>query len=158
MIWFTTLALLGIIVLARVGSWYSGTIAARTKQAVSKLDEYSVPLPRGRVVAAVAILLALIFSKYFYLAGMNSYFTFFLIDRFGLSVQAAQLHLFLFQASVAVGTLIGGPVGDRIGRKYVIWGSILGAAPFTLLWLRVRNGRFGIGCAWRHRRSRWHPA
>lgn len=147
MIWFTTLALLGLIVLARVGRWYSGTIAARAMQAVPKLDEYRVPIQRGRVVAAVAILLALIFSKYFYLAGMNSYFTFFLIDRFGLSVQAAQLHLFLFQASVAVGTLIGGSVGDHFGRKYVIWGSILGAAPFTLLWLRVWDGRLGVGRA-----------
>ncbi|HYW84737.1 MAG TPA: MFS transporter, partial [Spirochaetia bacterium] len=80
----------------------------------------------------VIILLVLIFSKYFYLAGMTSYYTFYLIDKFHLSVQAAQLHLFLFQFAVAAGTVIGGPLGDRIGRKYVIWGSILGVAPFTL--------------------------
>jgi FSR family fosmidomycin resistance protein-like MFS transporter len=83
-------------------------------------------------VASVIILLLLIFSKYFYLAGMTSYYTFYLITKFGLSVRAAQLHLFLFQVSVAAGTVIGGPLGDRIGRKYVIWGSILGVAPFAL--------------------------
>lgn len=75
----------------------------------------------------------LVFSKYFYLASINSYFTFYLIDKFHLSVQAAQIHLFVFLAAVAAGTIIGGPVGDRIGRKYVIWTSILGVAPFTLM-------------------------
>src|SRR5262249_49045282 len=80
---------------------------------------------------SVAILLVLIFSKYFYLASINSYFTFYLIDKFHVSIQSAQLHLFLFLASVASGTFLGGPLGDRIGRKYVICGSILGAAPFT---------------------------
>jgi FSR family fosmidomycin resistance protein-like MFS transporter len=99
----------------------------------------------------VLVLLVLIFSKYFYLAGMNSYFTFFLIDRFALSVRSAQMHLFLFQFSVAIGTLIGGPIGDRFGRKYVIWGSILGVAPFTLmlpyanlLWTTVLSVLIGL--------------
>jgi len=82
---------------------------------------------------AGAVLLLLIFSKYFYLASLNSYYTFYLIHHFGLSVQSAQIYLFVFLFAVAAGTLIGGPVGDRIGRKYVIWGSILGVAPFTLL-------------------------
>jgi FSR family fosmidomycin resistance protein-like MFS transporter len=81
----------------------------------------------------VTILLVLIFSKFFYIAGMSSYLTFYLIEKFGLSIRSAQLHLFVFQFAVAAGTLIGGPIGDRIGRKYVIWISILGAAPFTLL-------------------------
>ena len=131
-IWFTVLALIGILLLSRVGRWYAGTLKARAKSSAPRQAEVIPGLSRGRIAASVAILLVLIFSKYFYMAGMNSYFTFFLIDRFGLSVQTAQLHLFLFQLSVAAGTLIGGPLGDRFGRKYVIWGSILGVAPFTL--------------------------
>ena len=90
-------------------------------------------LPRKRVLAALAVLGVLVFSKYFYLASLNSYFTFYLIDKFGLSTREAQLYLFLFLAAVAVGTVVGGPVGDRIGRKIVIWVSILGVAPFTLM-------------------------
>jgi FSR family fosmidomycin resistance protein-like MFS transporter len=90
-------------------------------------------LPRRRIAGTVGVLLLLIFSKYFYLASIGSFFTFYLIGRFGLSVQRAQLHLFLFLFAVALGSLIGGPVGDRIGRKPVIWVSILGVAPFTLL-------------------------
>ena len=82
---------------------------------------------------AIAVLLALIFSKYFYLASLTSYYTFYLIDHFQVSVQSAQLHLFVFLAAVAVGTMIGGPLGDRLGRKYIIWASILGVLPFTLL-------------------------
>ncbi|MNE59652.1 Fosmidomycin resistance protein [compost metagenome] len=85
------------------------------------------------VIGAVAVLLVLIFSKYFYVAGISSFYTFYLIERFGLSVQSAQLHLFFFLFASAVGTVLGGPVGDRIGRKPVIWASILGAAPFALL-------------------------
>ena len=82
---------------------------------------------------AIAVLLALIFSKYFYLASLSSYYTFYLINRFSVSVQSAQLYLFLFLAAVALGTIVGGPLGDRFGRKYVIWASILGVLPFTLL-------------------------
>ena len=89
--------------------------------------------PTGRVAFAIGVLMVLIFSKYFYLASMTNYYTFYLIDRFGLTVQAAQVRLFIFLAAVAVGTLVGGPIGDRIGRKRVIWVSILGVAPFTLL-------------------------
>src|SRR5262249_1577105 len=88
---------------------------------------------RGRMIGAVAVLLALIFSKYFYLASLTSYYTFYLINRFHVSVQSAQLHLFIFLAAVAFGTIIGGPLGDRIGRKYIIWVSILGVLPFSLL-------------------------
>jgi FSR family fosmidomycin resistance protein-like MFS transporter len=150
-IWFTSLALIGIVVLARVGRWYSETIAARKKSAGPRADEFRPPVARGRTAVSVLILLVLIFSKYFYLAGMNSYFTFFLIDRFALPIRSAQLHLFLFQLSVAAGTLIGGPIGDRYGRKYVIWGSILGVAPFTLalpyanlLWTTVLSIVIGL--------------
>jgi FSR family fosmidomycin resistance protein-like MFS transporter len=132
-IWFTSLALVGIVLLTQVGRWYSGRVAARSGIAGADPDDYRPRLPRGRVIASVIVLLVLIFSKYFYLAGMNSYFTFFLIDRFALPVRSAQMHLFIFQFSVAIGTLIGGPIGDRFGRKYVIWGSILGVAPFTLM-------------------------
>jgi FSR family fosmidomycin resistance protein-like MFS transporter len=90
-------------------------------------------LPRIKVIMAMSVLVLLVFSKYFYLASINSFFTFYLIDKFHLSVQAAQIHLFVFLAAVAAGTVIGGPIGDKIGRKYVIWVSILGVAPFTLL-------------------------
>src|SRR6185369_4500687 len=90
------------------------------------------PVSRGRVVGAIAVLIVLIFSKYFYLSCLGSYYTFYLIQKFGVSVRDAQLYLFLFLAAVAAGTFIGGPVGDRFGRKVVIWGSILGVAPFTL--------------------------
>jgi MFS transporter, FSR family, fosmidomycin resistance protein len=93
----------------------------------------ALPVSRFRVIAALLILLVLIFSKYFYMASMSSYYTFFLIDKFHVSVQTSQMLLFLFLFAVAAGTMIGGPVGDRIGRKYVIWVSILGVAPFTLL-------------------------
>ena len=89
-------------------------------------------LPRRTVVISLSILLALIFSKYFYLTSISSYYTFYLIHKFGVSVQSAQIHLFAFLFAVAAGTIIGGPLGDKIGRKYVIWGSILGVAPFTL--------------------------
>ena len=90
-------------------------------------------LSKGRIALSIVILLVLIFSKYFYLASMSSYYTFYLISKFHISVQASQVYLFIFLFSVAAGTLIGGPIGDRFGRKYVIWFSILGAAPFTLL-------------------------
>ena len=105
----------------------------RLPEARARRDGVTVELPRKRVLAALAVLGVLVFSKYFYLASLNSYFTFYLIDKFGLSTREAQLYLFLFLAAVAVGTVVGGPVGDRIGRKIVIWVSILGVAPFTLM-------------------------
>jgi FSR family fosmidomycin resistance protein-like MFS transporter len=101
--------------------------------AVRKASVAVAPYPRKVVVGAIAVLLVLIFSKYFYLAGLSSFYTFYLIDKFGLSVQSAQVHLFIFLFASAVGTLLGGPIGDRIGRKPVIWVSILGVAPFALL-------------------------
>jgi len=132
-LWFTILAGAGIVVLGGVGSWYRRHHAPGAGKKSIHPAVFPPALPRERVVLSVAILLVLIFSKYFYLSGISSYFTFYLMGKFGLSIKAAQLHLFVFQFAVAAGTLIGGPVGDRIGRKYVIWISILGAAPFTLL-------------------------
>lgn len=129
---FAPLPVAGFAILIWVGRWYQKRIAASAGRGQAARGE-GASLPRGRVALTVSILLVLIFSKYFYLAGMTSYFTFYLMEKFALSVQRAQLHLFLFQFSVAAGTLLGGPLGDRIGRKYVIWGSILGVAPFTLL-------------------------
>lgn len=131
-IWFGLVAILGIIVLIRVGGWYKGHLELRKKnKAIAPIVH--AHLPKSRVIVALAILLVLIFSKYFYMASMSSYFTFYLIDKFHLSVQQSQIHLFIFLASVAAGTLLGGPLGDRFGRKYIIWISILGVAPFTLL-------------------------
>jgi MFS transporter, FSR family, fosmidomycin resistance protein len=127
--WFSAAALVGMVVLTQIGRWYKAHPAMKKKRA----EVPHVQLSRRSVATAIGILVLLVFSKYFYLASINSYFTFYLIDRFHLSVQAAQIHLFVFLAAVAAGTIIGGPVGDRIGRKYVIWGSILGVAPFTML-------------------------
>ena len=128
--WFSLAALLAIVVLLQIGRWYSAQHRiTKNRPPVTVVN----PLARNKVILAISILLLLIFSKYFYMASISSYYTFYLIDKFGLSIQNAQIHLFAFLFAVAAGTMIGGPVGDRIGRKYVIWGSILGVAPFTLL-------------------------
>ncbi|MBB6189083.1 FSR family fosmidomycin resistance protein-like MFS transporter [Rhodanobacter sp. MP7CTX1] len=129
--WFSLAALLAIVVLLQVGRWYGEHHVARSKSQARHLPV--VTLSRNKVMGALAILGLLIFSKYFYLASLSSYFTFYLIHKFGVSVQSAQFHLFIFLFAVAAGSLIGGPIGDRIGRKWVIWVSILGVAPFTLL-------------------------
>lgn len=131
-LWFTLAALLGLVVLGRVGSWYKAHLFQRAKQK-SRGGDLAPGLTRRRVLFSLFILLLLIFSKYFYLTSITSYFTFFLIQKFGLSVQQSQFHLFLFLVSVAAGTFLGGPLGDRFGRKIIIWISILGIAPFTLL-------------------------
>jgi FSR family fosmidomycin resistance protein-like MFS transporter len=128
--WFSVAALVAMTVLMQIGRWYKQHLA--TKKATGAKASHHT-LSRGRVALAISVLVLLVFSKYFYLASINSYFTFYLIDKFHLPVQAAQVQLFVFLAAVAAGTIIGGPVGDRIGRKYVIWVSILGVAPFTLL-------------------------
>lgn len=132
-VWFGLAALIAITLLIRVGRWYKAHLAWRTVNKTSLSPEFRPQLSRGRVVASVIILLVLLFSKYFYTAGLTSYFTFYLIDQFQVSIQQSQVYLFIFLAAVAVGTILGGPLGDRFGRKYVIWFSILGAAPFTLL-------------------------
>jgi MFS transporter, FSR family, fosmidomycin resistance protein len=129
--WFSLAALLAIVVLLQVGRWYGQHHVARSKSVARHLTV--VALSRNQIIGALTILGLLIFSKYFYLASLSSYYTFYLIHKFGVSVQSAQVHLFVFLFAVAAGSLIGGPVGDRIGRKWVIWVSILGVAPFTLL-------------------------
>jgi len=131
-IWFGLAAILAMVVLIKVGGWYKDHLELKKKNKAAAPVTH-MHLPRARVITALAILLVLIFSKYFYMASMSSYFTFYLIDKFHLSVQQSQIHLFIFLASVAAGTLLGGPLGDRFGRKYIIWISILGVAPFTLL-------------------------
>jgi FSR family fosmidomycin resistance protein-like MFS transporter len=147
--WFSIAAMVAIGVLVHVGSWYkhTGKAIARRHAAIRQ----DSGLPRGRVLTAIAILLLLTFSKYIYLASITSYFTFYLIARFHLTVQSAQLHLFLFLAAVAAGTIIGGPVGDRIGRRHVILWSILGVLPFTLalpyanlFWTRILSVVIGV--------------
>lgn len=129
--WFSLAALFGIVVLTGIGRWYSANRVRLKPRARREGSGHG--LTRNQVLGALGVLGLLVFSKYFYLASLNSYFTFYLIDKFALSVREAQLYLFLFLAAVAVGTVVGGPVGDRIGRKIVIWVSILGVAPFTLL-------------------------
>jgi len=129
--WFSFAALLGIVVLFNVGRWYR---AHHQRAAGSHAHaERHVTLSRPQVRIALGVLLVLVFSKYFYLASLGNYYTFYLIHKFGLSVQRAQIYLFVFLGAVAAGTIIGGPVGDRIGRKLVIWWSILGVLPFTLV-------------------------
>jgi FSR family fosmidomycin resistance protein-like MFS transporter len=129
--WFALAALAGIVLLTRIGRWYRDQIPAQRAAAHAIRRESRLP---GRTVALTMLILGLlIFSKYFYLASLSSYYTFYLMQKFSLGAESAQLHLFAFLGAVAAGTLIGGPVGDRIGRKYVIWGSILGVLPFTLL-------------------------
>jgi FSR family fosmidomycin resistance protein-like MFS transporter len=130
-IWFILAALLGIIILSKVGQWYKVHLNSKAKNPAR--DEPHLNLSKTKIVWSLVVLLLLIFSKFFYLACMNNYFTFFLIGKFHLSIQQSQLYLFVFLASIAAGTLIGGYLGDKFGRKYVIWFSILGVAPFTLL-------------------------
>ena len=125
--WFSAAALLAIAVLLGVSRWYSARSGA--KKATS--DRHS-GLSRRQVALAIAVLVALLFSKFFYVASLGTYYTFYLIETFGVSVQTAQLLLFLFLGAFAAGVLAGGPIGDRVGRKRVIWASILGVLPFTL--------------------------
>lgn len=131
-IWFGLAAILGVFVLSKIAVWYKERLILRASRKVP-VDIVDNGLSKTRVWVSLSILLVLIFSKYFYMASMSSYFTFYLIDKFHLSVQQSQIHLFIFLASVAAGTLLGGPLGDKFGRKYIIWISILGVAPFTLL-------------------------
>ena len=129
--WFSGGALIAMLLLARVSAWYKEQNTARIARPVPPKSGASKP---GRRIGwAMAVLIALTFSKFFYLASLTNYYTFFLIGKFHVSVASAQVHLFVFLAAVATGGLIGGPLGDRIGRKYIIWGSILGVLPFTLL-------------------------
>lgn len=131
-IWFCLAALLGIIILAGIARWYRDHLNLKAKNKSSIAAEVR-QLSKKRVIFSLGILLILIFSKYFYMASMTSYYTFYLIHKFNVSVQQSQVYLFAFLGAVAAGTLLGGPLGDRFGRKYIIWISILGVAPFTLL-------------------------
>jgi FSR family fosmidomycin resistance protein-like MFS transporter len=130
--WFSILALIALAVLWRVGDWYKRTHFTATRKPVAARATIE-GVSRGRIVAAIAVLMALIFSKFFYLESFRSYYTFYLIDKYGLDIQTAQVLLFVQLFAIVVGTLIGGPIGDRSGRKYVIWASILGILPLTLI-------------------------
>jgi FSR family fosmidomycin resistance protein-like MFS transporter len=131
-LWFSLAALLGIAILTLVGGWYRKRLSLGLTRAIRSATHHP-PLPRRMVGISITILLALVFSKYFYLVSMTSYYTFYLIEKFHVSVRQSQMFLFTFLGAVALGTIIGGPVGDIIGRKRVIWVSILGVAPFSLL-------------------------
>jgi FSR family fosmidomycin resistance protein-like MFS transporter len=131
-LWFGVLAVLGIIVLSRVGTWYAGVLNEAARRRTGPVNRSVLAGGRRRTAWVMGLLLALMFSKFIYLACLSNYYTFFQIDRFGVSVQKAQITLFAYLFAVAAGTMIGGPLGDRIGRKNIIWVSILGAAPFTL--------------------------
>ncbi len=148
-LWFTLATLVGIPLLVWVSFWYRRELGHRAQKAVVERAQHK--LPRAKVIGALFVLMLLVFSKYFYIASLTNYYTFYLIRRFHVSVASAQLHLFVLFGAIAAGTLIGGPVGDRIGRKYVIWVSILGVLPFTLampyvnlLWTGVLSVIIGV--------------
>jgi len=127
--WFSSIAFLAIVILWRIGHWYKPQITAKK---MAPIETHPDAPGSHRVMIALAVLVALLFSKQLYVASLSSYYIFYLIDKFSVSTQAAQLYLFIFLASNAAGAFFGGPLGDRFGRKYVIWFSILGALPFTL--------------------------
>jgi len=130
---FAILALAGIAILLGVGRWYRDTLIEDRSRSAASTANRKQGAPTAKVIVALGLLLALIFSKYFYQACLTNFYTFYLIERFGVSVQQAQYALFAFLLAVAAGTILGGPVGDRIGRKKVIWASIAGIAPFALV-------------------------
>jgi FSR family fosmidomycin resistance protein-like MFS transporter len=133
--YFSIIACLAIVVMMPVSLWYKKrlTFIKQGQFAAAGYQPVEMPLSKGKTVASIGILLTLIFSKYIYTASLSSYYTFYLIEKFGVSVQQSQVFLFVYLLAMAIGTMAGGPIGDKIGRKYVIWASILGAAPFTLL-------------------------
>jgi FSR family fosmidomycin resistance protein-like MFS transporter len=148
--WFSLAVLLAIILLTWVSKWTLKHMLNLLASRTARTEERS-PVSSRRVAASIAILLALLFSKYFYLASITSYYTFYLIGKFHLSVRSAQVHLFVFLGAVALGTIAGGPIGDRIGRKRVIWSSILGVLPFTLalpyanlFWTEILSALIGL--------------
>lgn len=137
--WLAIIALLGIGIMLFISKWYKKNLIlfkSKKENVKSSVDGNQIKrtsLPKSKVILAIGILLILVFSKYVYMASLTSYYTFYLINKFGVNIDDAQLYLFIFLFAIAAGTIIGGPVGDRIGRKYVIWFSILGTAPFALL-------------------------
>jgi FSR family fosmidomycin resistance protein-like MFS transporter len=149
--WFSLAALLGMVLLAKVGLWAKSHRAAHANAPKRASDQAAHSLPSNKVRWSIAILVVLVFSKYIYLASLTSYYTFYLISTFHVPVQTAQVYLFVFLGAVALGTILGGPIGDRFGRKYVIWCSILGALPFTLAlpyanltWTVIVSGIIGL--------------
>ena len=128
--WFSLAALVAILILTAIGRWYAGQIGGTRQKAAGANIQ---PLPRRKVVLSLGVLMMLVFSKYLYLSSINSYYPFYLMTKFGVDKQDALVRLFIFLAAVAAGTIVGGPLGDRFGRKLVIWGSILGVLPFTLM-------------------------
>ena len=149
--WFSLVALLAILLLTNVSVWYSRHLSMAQRRGRRQAPPARAALPRAKVLAAIAVLIALLFSKNVYTASLSSYYTFYLIQKFHLSVQGAQIHLFVFLGAVAAGTFAGGPIGDRFGRKPVIWFSILGAFPFalmlpyaTLFWTGVLSVLIGL--------------
>jgi FSR family fosmidomycin resistance protein-like MFS transporter len=148
--WFSAAALLGILVLWNVGTWSSANRLMVAPER-TRSEAGHVELSPAKIRFSLAVLMALLFSKYFYLASLTSYYAFYLINKFHVSVQSSQIHLFVFLGAVAAGTIIGGPVGDRYGRKLVIWVSILGVLPFTLalpyanlLWTEILSVIIGL--------------
>lgn len=131
--YFAIVAFVAILVMIPVCRWYKAYLRRVKWRPANAVRHVPMPLPHGRTFFAIAILLTLIFSKYIYMASLSSYYTFYLMHKFGVSVQQSQIFLFVFLLATAAGTLMGGPIGDRIGRKYVIWMSILGTAPFSIL-------------------------
>ena len=127
--WFSLAALIAMVVLTTVGRWYAARV---NPNSVGRRAVITPVLPRGRTAWTMAILIVLLFSKFFYVASLNTFYTFYTIETFGVSVPTAQILLFLFLGAFAVGVMVGGPIGDRVGRKRVIWFSILGVLPFTL--------------------------
>jgi len=149
--WFSLAALLGMILLGKVGLWAKSYRAAHANAPKRASDHNAHSLPSGKVRWTIAILVVLVFSKFIYLASLTSYYTFYLISTFHVPVQKAQVYLFVFLGAVALGTILGGPIGDRVGRKYVIWCSILGVLPFTLAlpyanltWTVIISGIIGV--------------
>lgn len=132
--WFSIVAFIGVLVLWKIGSWQARNLARIHRPATHGASAATNPLPRKTVTLSLAVLVTLVFSKYVYLTSLTSYYTFYLMDKFKVSTQVSQIYLFIFLFAVAAGTIIGGPMGDRFGRKRIIWASILGVAPFTL-WL-----------------------
>lgn len=133
LLYFCFAAFAGMFLLFRVARWYDQHVKLWQKETKEDAPVYAGGFTRSRIILSITILLILVFSKYIYMASMTNYFTFYLIAKFNMSIQSSQYYLFAFLASIAIGTLLGGPIGDFIGRKYVIWFSILGVAPFTLL-------------------------